>query len=158
MNALKITRFILLLAFLLTASNLAYGQTASCKVTTYFRDFESGNSSGNFFVGNFILQPDDDEATNDEMTKFLHHEESGVNVLAGVQVSSAYQNKSKGIKVALSFTGKPDDTFDLIDGSQAETIFDRHWKLLSVSNDIKVGKRIYTFTLNCGRENKKRGR
>jgi len=158
MNALKITRFILLLAFLLTASNLAYGQTASCKVTTYFRDFESGNSSSNFLVGKFLLQLDDDDDTTDEITKVLRHEESGVNVSAGVQISSAFQNKSKSIKVALSFNGKAEDTFELLDGSQAETIYDKHWKWLSVSDDIKVGNRIYTFTFSCERENKKRSR
>ncbi len=158
MNTLKITKFILFLAFLLAANNFAYGQIASCKVTTYFREIESGNSSGNFLVGNFLLQPDNDEDTTDETTKFLHHEESDVNVSVGVQISSAYPNKSKGIKAALSFTGKSDDTFELIDGSQAETIYDKHWKLLSVSDDIRVGNRIYTFTLSCERENKRRGR
>lgn len=158
MNALKITNFILLLTFLLTASNFTFAQTASCRVTTYFRDFDSGNSSGIFVVGNFLLHPDNDEDTTDETTKLLRHDGSGVNVSAGVQISSVYPNKSKDVKVVLSFTGKPDDNFELLNGSKAETIFDRHWKLLSVSDDIKVENRIYTFTLTCERENKKRGR
>ncbi|HLM61485.1 MAG TPA: hypothetical protein VK308_11835 [Pyrinomonadaceae bacterium] len=157
MNTLKIKRFVLLLLLFLVASNSAFAQTVSCKVITYFREIESGNSSSNFLVGNFLLQPDNDDDTTDDITKFFRHEDSNVNISVGVQISSTYPNKSKGIKVVLSFTGKPNDTFDLIDGSQAETIFDRHWKLLSVSNDIKVENRIYTFTLNCERENKKRG-
>lgn len=151
---MKITRFALLHILVLTMSSLVYARTEGCGVTTYFREIDSGNSSSRFLVGKFPLNPDEGE-----VTKFFRHEESGVNVSVGVQIfTSAFKDKPKMIRVAMSFSGKSGDTFEMIDGAQAESIYDRHWKWLSVSDNIKVANRIYTFTVSCGREVKRPGR
>ena len=152
----KFTKLVLLLVLLFASSSFAQAQNEVCGVTTYFVDLEAKASSSRFLLGKFDLQLDEE---NYEVTKFYSHEESGVKVSVGVQIfPSAFKDKPKTIKVALSFKGKPDDTFEFLDGSQAETIYDKNWKWLSVSDDIKVGNRIYTFTFGCEKENKKRGR
>ena len=42
---------------------------------------------------------------------------------------------------------------ELLDGAKAQTIYDKRWRWLSVSDDVKVGNRIYTFTFACERKN-----
>lgn len=151
---MRITRLILFLAMLLSANNLAQAQTEGCSVSTHFRDLDSGTFSSRLLVGKFLLQSDDNERT-----EFFRHEESDVNIAVGVQlITSVFKDKPKMIRVAISFTGKPGEAFEMIEGAQAESIFDRHWRWLSVSDKIRARNRIYTFTFSCGREIKKRGR
>ena len=156
-DIMRILRFVGCFALLCAASNGAYAQTEVCSLTTYFRDLESKEqvSSSRFLVGSFPLQ-----LADDELTKFFHHQESGINISVGIQmIRSIFSEKEpKRMRLAISFTGKPDDVYDLLEGAGAESIYDKHWKWLSVSNNIKVGGRIYTFTFGCERKNQKRGR
>jgi hypothetical protein len=46
-------------------------------------------------------------------------------------------------------------SFESLDCAKAESVFDKNWKWLSVSDEIRVGSRIYTYTFGCRRENKK---
>jgi hypothetical protein len=154
MTVANLTKFVVLIALLFTSSSFAHAQNEVCGVTTYFVDLDAKASSSRFLVGKFDLQLDED---NDDVTKFFHHEESGVDVAVGVWV---FGRSSKGgpktIRVVLSFTGKPDDNLDSLEGTEAESIYDKRWRWLSVSNNIKVRNRIYTFTFGCERKNKKR--
>jgi hypothetical protein len=159
MKILKFTQLILLIALLLIASHPAFGQAASCQIINSFHDVELGIFSSNFQVGNLLLQPDDDD-TDNEISKIFLHQESGVKVVVSVWISSEgiKKSKTKSLKLALAFNPKSDDLVGEGEGAEAESVYDKHWKWLSVSNQIKVGSRVYTFTLSCTRESKKRNR
>jgi len=155
MTVAKFTQFIVLLVLLFTANGFAFAQSEVCGVTTYFVDLDAKASSSRFYVGGFDLQLAE---TYDDVTKFFHHKESGVNVTVSATLTKGiFNGEPKMFNIALSFTAKPDDDdFELLDGAKAQTIYDKRWRWISVSDDIKVGNRIYTFTFACERKNKKR--
>ncbi len=147
-------KFILSIFFLFATCNVAQAQNEVCRIKTFFRDLEAHASSGIFQVGEFSLLREEEQKT-----KLFLHQESGVSVVAGVErVESVYPNEKRRIKVALSFTREPADVYDLIDGAEAESVYDKHWKWLSVSNNIKVKNRIYTFIFSCESQKKNRNR
>jgi hypothetical protein len=158
MIIVKFSKIILFLVLLFTANSIAHAQNDVCRITSYFRDLSSTEpfSSSSFYVGGFDLQLVDDY---DDVTKFFHHKESGVNITASATLTTKgfFKNNPKILNIAISFTAQPeDDDFELLNGAKAQTIYDKRWSWISISDDIKVGNRIYTFTLACERKNKKR--
>ena len=155
MTVAKFTKFVLFLVLLFTANGFAFARSEVCGVTTYFVDLDAKASSSRFFVGGFDLQLVE---AYDDVTKFFHHKESGVNVAVGATLTKGiFDGEPMMLNIALSFTAKPeDDDFELLDGTKAQTIYDKRWRWISVSDDVKVGNRIYTFTFACERKNKKR--
>jgi hypothetical protein len=155
MNKMKI-RLGLLFVLLLTASSLVHAQSEVCRVTTFLRDLGSKEevTGSTFVVGEFRLQPGEES-----MTKFFHHQESGANISVGVERVKGESKKDQGtIRLALSFDGKSEDVFDLIDNAEAETIYDKNWMSLAVSDNFMVGSRIYRFTFGCVRDSERRNR
>jgi len=151
---MRILRISSLLLLLLTSGSLAQAQTEVCGVSTYFRDLEEKSSSSRFSVGKFPLELEDDA-----ITKLFLRQESGISISVGVeQVRGIFENEPRRIRMAMSFVGKPEDVFDEIESAEAESIYDKNWRWLSVSKNIKVANRIYTFTFGCERIKKGRGR
>lgn len=151
---MKIIQSILFFVLLFTAVYSAQAQTETCTVLYSYLELDSGNSTSQFRVGTFTLDLKDDDTTH-----FFHHEESAVDISVGVRkrigISKGDINK---ISLRISFTGNPDDDFDDIVGAEAQSIYDKHWKSLAVSNEIKVENRIYTYRFGCSRVNKKLAR
>ena len=137
-------------AFLLVAANVSVmAETEVCSITTYFRDFSSKEevSSSRFLVGKFDLKLEDDE-----VVKRFRHEEINVSVGIARVTNPLFKKEPVRIKLVISFMGEPGDNFDLLEGAEAESIYDKKWRWLSVSNSIKVNSRIYTFTFGCERK------
>lgn len=154
MDVMRILRFGSLLLLLLVSSGRAHAQSGECGVTTYFFDSEAESSSSRFLVGSFPLKLEEDA-----ITKLFTHQESGVNISVGVeQVRGIIENAPRRIRIAISFTGKPEDVFDEIERAEAETFYDKNWRGLSVSKNIRVANRTYTFSFACERVKKGRGR
>ena len=87
------------------------------------------------------------------VTKLLHHEESGTAISVGVELNSFPDKKqSPFIRLGLSFSGKPDNVFEEINSSTAESVYDKHWRFLSVSKNLEKQKRTYTFSFSCERQ------
>ncbi|MGB7208885.1 MAG: hypothetical protein WBD27_09525 [Pyrinomonadaceae bacterium] len=144
MKILWLSSFFVLI---LLQGNFVNAQSETCKVRTYFLELESKSSSSWFLVGEFPLELEDDA-----ITKSFRHQESGVDVSVGVeQVKSIFKNESKSLRIALSFAGKPENVFDALDRAEAETLYDKNWKLISVTKNIQIANRIYTFTFGCAR-------
>lgn len=148
MTVAKFTKFILPLVLLLTANVFAFAQSEVCGITTFFVDLDAKASSSRFFVGGFDLQLIE---TYDDVTKSFHHKESGVDVAVSATLTKGiFDGEPMMLNTALSFTAKPgDNDFELLDGAKAQSIYDERWRWLSVSDDIKVGNRIYTFIFAC---------
>jgi hypothetical protein len=151
MNILRISS---LLPLLLVLGSLAHAQTESCGVTTYFLDLEARSSSSWFLVGRFPLKLE-----GDAITKQFIHAESGVNISVGVeQVIGIFEGEPRRMRIAMSFIGKPEDVFDEIESAGAESIYDKNWRWLSVSKNLQVANRIYTFRFGCERNKQRRSR
>ena len=155
MKLMKI-RLGLLFCALLTASSVVRAQSEGCRVTTFLRDLDSKEevTGSTFVVGEFGLQ-----SGGMSTTKFFQHHESGANISVGIErVKDESKNVQGKIRLAMSFDGKPGDVFDLIDNAEAESIYDKSWKLLAISDNYRVGNRIYRFTFECARRPKWRYR
>ena len=153
-DAMRILRRSSLLLLLMVSGRLANAQTEVCGVTTYYWDSEAKASSSRFSVGTFPLKLEEDA-----ITKYFLHHESGVSISVGVgQVRSIFEDEPRRIRMAISFVSKLEDIFDEIERAEAESIYDKNWRWLSVSKNIRVANRIYTFTFGCERSKKRRDR
>lgn len=153
-DGMGISRCRSLIFLLLLWGGSAQAQTEVCGVTTYYRDSEAKSSPSRFSVGTFPLKLEESATT-----KLFTHQESGVNISVGVeQVRGIFENEPRRIRIAIAFTGQPADVFDEIERAEAESIYDKGWRWLSVSRNTRVANRIYTFTFGCERIKKVRGR
>jgi hypothetical protein len=144
---MKILMFSLLLFIVLLGGNVIHAQSEVCSLTTYFWDEPSKSSSSRFLVGKFPLEFEDGS-----VSKAFRHQESGKDVYVGVeQIAGISKSDPKRIRIAVSLQARP-DVFDDVDRAEAETIYDRTWRWLSVSKSIRIGTRTYTFTFGCERE------
>lgn len=84
------------------------------------------------------------------VTKMMHHEESGTNISVGVELNYFLDKKQNPlIQLGLSFSDEPDHVFEETNGSTAESVYDKHWRFLSVTRSIEKEKRTYTFNFAC---------
>ena len=145
---MRYTKLTLLLSLLLALSAAANAQSGHCTLITYWVDRNPFASSSNNLVGQFPLTIEDEP-----ITKLFRHEDSGIPVSVGVQV---IKGTSRGIptmiRLAIAFTEQPNNVFDDLEGSEAESFYDRHWRGLSVSRNIRRGDRTYTFTFGCWKQ------
>jgi len=42
--------------------------------------------------------------------------------------------------------------FEETNGSAAESVYDKHWRLLSLTKSLEKEKRTYTFSFSCERQ------
>lgn len=151
---MKPTLIIASFLILAAAPRLSMSQGELCGVTTYFRDLSSNTelSSSVFRVAQFEMAISDDE-----FTKTVTHDESGVRISVGAQVvKGIFEKEPVRLRLKISFNGEPDDTYDSLDGVEAETLFDKNWRWLAISDEKKVASRIYTYTFGCARIGKKK--
>lgn len=87
------------------------------------------------------------------MTKLLHHKESDTDISVGVELNQFLdQRKTTLIRLGLGLSSKPANVFDDPNRSEAESVYDKHWRFLSVSKSIEKGKRTYRFSFRCERQ------
>ena len=126
-------------------SGVAVGQAAKCSIPTFFVDLKSQASTSRFLIATFPL-----ELRGDEFTRNFIDKESGRAIYVGRQLIKGTVKKERSrLRLKVSFTGKPNDSYDSFDGAEAETIYDKRWKWLAVTDEFKLGDRIYTFTFGC---------
>ncbi len=136
-----IQRYLWLFVILLAVGNANTQQV--CTLRTFYN--AEGYKGSWSFIGAFELPLEETY-----VTKSFQHKESGVDI--SVRVDRYFNEKNhfkepNEIQLAISLSGGYE--------AEAESIYDKHWKSLSVSNKIKVDNRIYTFALGCEKMNKK---
>ena len=142
----------LLSVFLFFASAWVPAQQDVCGITAYWWDQKTTVSSSRFNVGAFRAS-----VKESETFKTFHHNESGVTVRVGVNYFNDIVGKgTRRIRLAIAFTGNPESVFDELDRAEAEGFYGKNWRGMSVSRSIQVDNRIYTFTLSCGGDRKRR--
>jgi hypothetical protein len=142
----------LLMVFSFSASASVHAQQDVCGVTTYWWDQKTTVSSSRFNIGAFHASVKDGETF-----KTFRHKESDVTVTVGVNYFQDIVGKgTRRVRLAIAFTGNPEDVFDELDRAEAEAFYDKNWRGMSVSRSIQVDNRVYTFTLSCGGDRKRR--
>ncbi|MGH9968912.1 MAG: hypothetical protein ACREBG_14085 [Pyrinomonadaceae bacterium] len=144
-------RYLLIILMVVTSSGSAIAQTPVCSLTTFWVRHTPFSSSSRWLVGTFPLVLDDDDKP---LRKMFHHDESGLDISVGVDTMKASlspKDPTTILRVAFAFSNKPDDVFDATDSVYADSIYDKRWRMVSVSKSIAREDRIYTFTFGCER-------
>ncbi len=144
-------RYLLLVLILVTWSGSVIAQTPVCSITTFWVRHTPFVSSSRWLVGTFPLVLDDEDKP---LRKIFHHDESGLDISVGVdtmKASLSSKDPTTILRVAFTFSDKPYDVFNATDNVYAETIYDKRWRMVSVSKTIPRDDRIYTFTFGCER-------
>jgi hypothetical protein len=139
-------KIILVFCILLVATLSTHAQTQACFVRYSYHDIQKTAFSSYFQLGRFRVTRDDET-----VTKSFYHDESKVTVNVGVAFPSrTVGNETAGLRLAIAFTGKPEDVFNEVGG--AETSVSGRNPLKSsilISKRIKDEKFIWTFELSC---------
>jgi hypothetical protein len=149
---MKIIRCGLLLTIICSACGLASAQGKECRVIYYERDLKTNKQvSARIVVGGFDWQGDR------PMTRVVQHQATGVFTAVRVErvAGSGGKSANEKIRLAISFVEKPDDGFNEVGPAEAEATYDENWLSLSVSKNIKVADRLYTYYLGCDRRSNK---
>jgi hypothetical protein len=107
------------------------------------------SSSSRWLVGTFPFALDEQP-----IRKLFHHDESGLDISVGVDTMKANldpKDPTTILRVAFAFSSKSDDVFEATDGVYADSVYDKHWRMVSVSKSITRDDRVYTFTFGCER-------
>lgn len=137
------------LASIVILANGAIAQNEICSLTSFFLDLKTQASSGRFQIETFQLDLRDDDFAKEFVDK-----ESGRKIYVGGQLVNGLSGKGpRRLRVKISFENQPNSTYtyDSLDGPEAETIYDKKWRLLSVSDEFRIADRVYGFTFGCER-------
>jgi hypothetical protein len=156
-------RQVILLAFLVVAfSSPVMAQTDYCQVTTAWVDQKTHFSSSIDNVGHYCIDPNPDDSPSN---RTFAHEESGIKVRVAVDYYKHFLEK-KTITTIRIWMSLDDEQGTKENGSNqrdvslsmnsvhAETIRDKHWKILILSKKISTDGKDYTFWLHCSRQTK----
>jgi hypothetical protein len=140
---------IFVLMLLVTARGMVQAQSVQCTLTTFWVDQSPFASSSRHLVGKFPLVIEDEP-----MPRVFRHDDSGINVSIGIEIfKGIFKGEPTRIRLAIAFLDKPENVFDDVAHSEAESVYDRNWRWLSVSRIVGIEKRVYTFTFGCERKN-----
>ena len=140
-----------LLVFLsLGVIGLVQAQTEMCRLTVSSIQRNPFQSSSRELIGEFPLTFNDGKLAKD-----LRHEESGVQISMGVEIVER-TNKTKMIRLGISFQPDAGDVFEALDGVESKTFYDKNWRALTVSKSIENPNRVYTFEFSCARAKSKK--
>ncbi len=79
------------------------------------------------------------------IARVFHHDESGLGISVGVDTMKANVDRKDPttiLRVAFAFSSKPDDVFEATDGVYADSAYDKHWRMVSVSKSITRDDRV----------------
>jgi len=144
---MKCFRPFLLLCLLIFVEPSSHAQSGMCSLRTFWIEKDPFVSSSWELVGRFRLVIGDRP-----VTKLMHHEESGTDISVGVELKHFDKKQNPFIRLGLSFSGKPDNVFEETNGSAAESVYDKHWRFLSLTKSLEKEKRTYTFSFSCERK------
>jgi hypothetical protein len=151
-SAMNILNIIFLFVLLVVSGGMVQAQSEMCSLTTFWVDKAPFSSSSRHLVGEFPLIIDEEP-----IVKLLRHADSGINVSIGVDVfKGIFKGEPSRIGLAIAFRDKSEAVFDDVEHSEAESVYDKNWRWLSVSKSVQVEKRIYTFTFGCERKTAKK--
>jgi hypothetical protein len=141
---LKFFNATLLLFLALGVIGLVQAQTEMCRLTVSSIQRNPFQASSRELVGEFPLTFE-----NDKLARELRHEESRVQISMGVEIFEG-MSKTRVIRLGISFQREGNDSvFEALDGVEAQTFYDKNWRVLSVSKNIEKTNRIYTFQFSC---------
>jgi hypothetical protein len=145
-------RAFLLVGFLvmsLGAVISASAQDPLCSVRVSYWDNAAKAGSSWHRVGDFPMKFGEYE---DTIEKDFSHSDSNLRVFVGVErIKSIFKSVPDSLKIAISLSASPEGVFDDVERSEAQTIYDKSWKILSVGKDQLVGDRTYSFQVSCSK-------
>lgn len=144
---------IVLLQMLVLLSSVAHGQAQTCHVTESWVRRAPFHASSNELVGKFPLIVGDEP-----IKKVFRHDETGLDISVGVEVfKGVFDGEPTRIRMVLLLGAKPEQVFDVSsEASEVMTVYDNHWRFLSVDRTVARNDRLYTFTFSCERPFRKR--
>ena len=146
----KFTILLFLFLLLFAAKEVARGQGGICRVTAYSINSSMPHSpslSDSILIKEFNLKFKGDNFIPEP----FQHKESGITVFVSAIrfQSELFSKKPTTIKLAIQLFKEPQDSYRFYGGA-AESIYDKHWRGLSVSSHLKVDDyKGYTFTFAC---------
>ena len=149
-------RLAVIIVGILICPALAVAQNPVCSLTTFWIRQSPFVSSSRWLIGTFPINLTPDEKP---IHKTFHHDESDLDVSVSVESMKAgldSKDRTTILRFALVFSNKPFDIFKDTDGVYADSIYDKHWRMVSINRSIPRGDRIYTFTFGCERLSKKK--
>ena len=143
----------LLLLTLLPAAASAQTPPDTCVVGSSFRTPDINTS--NFILG--IFRP---TAFDEITTKSFSYPESNMVVNVGVDYDEADNPKRKGtpgwINLSIAVSDRERDAFNSTDNAVARTRYGKKWGGLDLRKEVADGETIYSFTVHCFSEHKKK--
>jgi hypothetical protein len=135
---------------LMTLAVFSQAQTNTCRLTYSLVDKKSGTLSSINLLQTFSF-----DAKDEEITKLVKEDETGIKILVGARIygDSTKTSNSKQIEVAIAFgDSESRDLFRYADSAIAESIYDKKTKWISVSKTIETKDEIYRFRFGCSRD------
>jgi hypothetical protein len=138
---------------MLLASAILRGQTGQCRLLESHVRLNPFQASSNSNVGQFSFV-----AGDTEITRVFRHDESGLDITVSVDIyKGVVKHEPTRIGIAILPGAKTGKIFDAInDTSEAVSVFDNHWRFLSVNRTVRKNDLFYTFTFSCERTPRKR--
>jgi hypothetical protein len=123
------------------------GQCDACRLLVSWSNEGEAVGTADFNIAEILVLPEDSSNTK----LLIRHPESGINLRVGVDYAPSYLSRNEPliIRMALAFEGDAKGVFYELDRTQAEALREKSWKYLSLTKDIKIGKRIYSFIFHC---------
>lgn len=139
-------KIIVAFGILLVATVFTHAQTQACFVMYSYHDIQKTAFSSFFSLGEFRVTRADET-----VTKSFYHDKSKVTVNVGVAFpSQTVGNKNAGLRLAIAFTGKPEDVFDEVGGAETSASGREPLKnSISLNKSVKNENLVWTFHLSC---------
>jgi hypothetical protein len=139
-------RIVVILCCLLAGPTYVSAQEHVCYVRYSYVDTQTRIISSFFGLGEFRTS-----LAEETVTKSFKHEESNITVNVGVGYPSrTIDNKDAGIILAIAFSGRQEDVFYEVGGSQAQAGGSNSMRdSLTLSKSVRAGDRVWKFYLSC---------
>lgn len=146
-------RIVLAFSLLITAAIYTQAQSHVCYVRYSYADVQLKARSSFFSLGEFHTSFSDEP-----VTKSFYHDESKATVNVGVEYPSrTVGNENAGLRLAIAFSGKPENIFDEVGHAEAQASGSNPMKgSLLLSKSMETANRIWKFYLSCVPEKKTR--
>lgn len=155
------SKIILLVFFVLAVSGRAMAQADYCHVLISWVDRQTGHSTSLFNVGDYCADPNPDDSP---FLRTFVHAESGIKINVGVDYYTRTLEKNTiWMRMGMRFVDKAEseddhsnklDVFFSVNSVYAETIRDKHWKVLEVSKFLSKDGKDYHLLFTCAKHTK----
>jgi hypothetical protein len=151
-------RLFWLLGLAVLSPSVIAAQTETCTLTQSWVHRVPFQSSSRELIGTFPFVVEDKLIEDKQLAKLFRHDETGLDISVGIEIVKGMTKKEPYmIRVGLAFSARPDQLFDAFgESSQAVSVYDKHWRVLSVNRTVSRNDRVYTFAFTCERTRRKR--